>query len=135
MTFYETLMGKDKWKLVYIYTFIIISFFLMKWSTEIGMDTDAIFRIEGGKSSVAFFKSFGTDTTYKNIEVHITKEKAPHNIYYGTGVESTAVVIADFLGKDSYKSINTIRKIILVILSLLGFFILNKNLIAGCGGH
>ncbi|WP_321371863.1 hypothetical protein [uncultured Draconibacterium sp.] len=112
-------------KLLFFSTFIIITFFLIKWSTEVGMDTDAVLRIEGGKSSVAFFKSFGSDTTYKSSEILVTTEKSPpHNKYYGTGIESAACIIAGCLGYDSYSSINTIRKIILVLLSSIGIFIL-----------
>ncbi|WP_346854198.1 hypothetical protein [uncultured Draconibacterium sp.] len=113
-------------KLLYFGTFVIISIFLMKWATEVGMDTDAVLRIEGGKTSLAYLTSLGRDTTYKSSEVLVTQEKSPpHNVYYGTGIESTACLIADTLDYESYSSINTIRKFILVLLSCCGIFVLS----------
>ena len=108
-------------KSIFIYVLIIISFFLFKWSSEIGMDGDAPIQIEYGKACLEYFKSFGQDTTYKDVVAFKTNIHHRHIKYYGTGIEVAAASIASYVGKYEFTIINHIRRLLTAFLSIITF--------------
>ena len=111
-------------KALFMTCILIIMIFLFKWSTDVGIDGDAPIQIETGEVCIDFFSTLGKDTSYTDAIAYKNNLHFKHAKYYGPSIEASAILIGKLIGFKEFHHINTIRKFLTVILSLITIYII-----------